>query len=589
MKRITRRILSHFCIFDGVIPSLLFWELVAVLSVLIVHDAQFVFGDEQIFISTLCKGIKVPLMFIPQSGRCYPLTHWDCNFIYCLPRALVGNIPRILYAFNAITFVVTTYCVAAVLRADNGLMRSRAAIWIDFCLLLVFLATPSCYQMFWWNIFPEARMLVLTSVALMFFLRGHQKNSPLSVWLAALALVLTLGYKETSFVLLIVFSGSVCLLGWRQVSRSCRMAMVFCLLIGVLYIFFYGLVVRGQVVNSYAEGRQVGMLAAAYYYFENPLMCAALLLAVVRGVVVFRRTPNAHFIYDAMLFSGICFAFAYVALGMTQEYYVVPAYVFILPPIGHWVKVFAARYQKVWCIAICALILPLYGWMKTAISDYSLRLIARRTDVRQMQALAANRTIERVWYVYHEKGLFPDYWLKVFNIFYQYAGGDLSKVVCVDEVRSIGAHEVAVLPFPIGHKILPMEDSLINVATYVCRSDWYAVLYGPAADCLLACNKYRVIYDTDGGVMAGACEDAVALDQWFCVMAPTRKGYVFEGWTVDGDLNPDKAMVSVVVGEQVCVEGSSCLCGGGYSSCGFNNLSAPGGSVTLRAHWRRLR
>ena len=81
---------------------------------------------------------------------------------------------------------------------------------------------------------------------------------------------------------------------------------------------------------------------------------------------------------------------------------------------------------------------------------------------------------------------------------------------------------------------------------------------------------YAIEYDLAGGVAGDAYPVSVVANGWLELPAPHRNGYVFAGWSLEGEI-PAGAMFAVY--------------GGGFESCRFYGLAEAGGFVRLRAHW----
>ena len=98
---------------------------------------------------------------------------------------------------------------------------------------------------------------------------------------------------------------------------------------------------------------------------------------------------------------------------------------------------------------------------------------------------------------------------------------------------------------------------------------------------------YAVEYDLAGGVATGTYKTSAVTTAWMAIPAPSRKGYVFSGWTVEGSNVSAGARYSVVANERHPVVAGT-PCGAGYSRCSFKELTNPGGAVRLIAHWQPL-
>lgn len=96
---------------------------------------------------------------------------------------------------------------------------------------------------------------------------------------------------------------------------------------------------------------------------------------------------------------------------------------------------------------------------------------------------------------------------------------------------------------------------------------------------------YAVEYDLSGGVATRNYPSMVEATKWMGVPMPTRDGYEFAGWTVEGAGANARYSVATNTSHPV-VAGTPC--GAGFSRCAFKELTHPGGLVRLTAHWRPL-
>lgn len=494
----------------------LFWTGVAAACFSVVLNAEFVLGDEYTYLNTLCKGILRPLAIEPEIGRCYPFTHWDCNFVFWLPSFARANLPLTLYFANMLILAALMLAFVSVLRQD------RCPAPADFAVVqlagLALLVSPAFLETYWWNIFPESRMMLLEAVFLLAVIRGSRTDGILAYGCAILSMLLILGYKETGFVPGTAFACAMLVFSWRSLTRRARIAYAGLVGIGIAYCLGYYLLILPQVTCSYRSGRTGGLLSAAIFYFKNPFLLGAFLLACWRFYELAVRRDRRHVLWDAALFAGMSFVLAYIALGMTMTYYVVPAFVFLIPAAAHWGRIILLSASRKVGFALGALAVAILAVnLISAVGEGVAFQWRRQNEVGFLRNLAHDPDIRRILYYVAPSGEHEDYFQDVITRYFEYAGGDTNRIEFVSAFpQEIREDEIVF----ISPNVRDPYSLWSNLPVIPFQEGWYSCVRGypppkwkgSRIDVEACCSSIRGVYSWEGWGRWGGREVVVRLD-----------------------------------------------------------------------------
>lgn len=454
----------------------------ALISVSVFYNANFVFGDEHVFINSICRGVPCRLMAIRQTGRFYPLTHWDNNFVLLLPGLSPDHYALAMYIVNAILFAVIMLLIAKImsyLAKSNGLCGIFGSALV-FLLSLSTLPTRDFLRVFWENVFPESRLILLFVVFAWCVIKGRETDGIGYVSGAILSALIAIGYKETSFILCLVFSVTMLIWDYKGCGRRFRTMCYVLLAMGISYaIFYFGYWARG-IEHSYNENRSIPLLDSIKFYMAMPMVAFSLALGLFRGARVLFFKDRNGLVYDALLFSASAVICAYIAMGITAKYYVMPVLFIVQIVVAFWLcRLFCYRR---WLGMLCLLLTVLIEWLPVeyAVNYWRWSVKNRSQDMAFVRALAADKTISCIRYC-RSDGPVEDYREMVFRSYFRYAGGD--EKLCRSAVSFDGAlatNEVAVFSFH-DPEWRGKGARLRRVGRKVLGSSWYTAVYGSPA------------------------------------------------------------------------------------------------------------
>lgn len=334
--------------------------LLAAYVILMLLNPQLGPGDEYHFLPTLQSGKPFPLYGADfpyyssvELGRFSPLGGQEYNLV-----GVFTNSPLGYFAFNALEMVSCVFLLAWVLRRHS---TSAALVYLSLAALLL---TPGFTLAFFKLLYVEKNVLFLLAAFMASYLLFQRQSKPIYLALTLLCANVAIYYKEPVFAAIAVFAAGHLLLAWRDSGTSSRLLDGLLIASALLYAGIYLFVVwpqRGPVLYAPALA-DASVLAwaknfANYAFFSDPIPLLLLLpLLLWRLFRVFGRGEAAHPLLDPMLAAGAAYVGVFLVLNMYSPYYLLPAYVFALPPAIHFMSRLRNFFWKA-CLGATALVL----------------------------------------------------------------------------------------------------------------------------------------------------------------------------------------------------------------------------------------
>ena len=459
--------------------KLLWLGIVATVAVSIFYDANFVFGDEHIYINTICRGIPCKLMAIRKTGRFYPLTHWDDNFVLLIPGLSSEYYALAMYVANALLFFATMVFAWKIMsyQAKNSGMGVVLRTAVVFAVSLSVLLLPDFLRTFWTNIFPESRLVLTFSLFVWCVLKTRETGRVGYMIGAVLSGLLSFGYKETSFIPCVVVPGTLLAFDYKGCGKRFRLLCWILLALGISYVIFYfGYWARG-IEHSYNEGRTVPLTASLTFYLSLPLVAISFLFGMFRGIRVLFFREKKYLVYDAVLFAALSMVCAYISMGLVARYYAMPAQLILLYVWTFWG---CNLYQFKKCLGLGVVVMLMFvAWSEAdqTIKQWRRSVKNRSQDMAFVQTLASDKTISRILYC-RSGGAVENYYEKVFRSYFRYVGGDEKICRSTDYFDGVLAiNEVAVFYFH-DPEWRDKGNRLRHAGRKVLESSKYTAVYG---------------------------------------------------------------------------------------------------------------
>lgn len=281
--------------------------------------------DDHRFVSTLFQGKSFDAYVSPELGRFIPLTAQEYGFV----AKFVEPTPFLFYALGAIKVLLAGGLLFYCLSLTGARNLAVVVLWSVVALSIGFANAAFRLQV------GELNALVLILIFIWSVLVSENEVSSNSgrrrvvVAVGLLALSMAHFYKELIFVFALAFAVSEIVRKYRQGRSAIPRYLWVLLAVGTCYISAYALWRAIYVTGSYASFHAVPIWQIARYYAENdPFIVLVVLPLTAFRLMRFVRDSAGQTIFDSMLIAAMAYFVAYLALGVFNTYYLLPAYGF---------------------------------------------------------------------------------------------------------------------------------------------------------------------------------------------------------------------------------------------------------------------
>ncbi len=298
---------------------LLTWIAVFCFVIVVVGQPGWVYGDTFLFLNSTVQGKSACMPFDPAAGRFFPFGFLDLNLLVPF-----GDLPLAYHAERALLFLLTAVLLFLTTRSLSG--GFIAGIWV-----LVFLSLPGLMRIYAEPIFAEAMIGFLIALFLWLYLRA-QRTHRISDWvICGLIATFTCYCKEPVFGFFAVFAGIQLVFARPKLCVAQRCLHWFLILNAFTFLAVYSWFCS-DMDASYASVRSAHGGITRWSAFSD-LATTHLLVPIAIGVGLLRlpslvlRRGNHLLTFDAALFAGGAYFFAFTALKMPNPYLTIPAYI----------------------------------------------------------------------------------------------------------------------------------------------------------------------------------------------------------------------------------------------------------------------
>lgn len=309
--------------------------------------------DDHTLITTVIRGVRFPFSIHPEIGRFFPLNGQEFNLV---PQSSTS--PFWYYAVNAVEFACFSVVLWNLLRLATG--RAGLITGLAFLLLLSPASTDSWFRL----LVPERTSTLLFGIFLVMYYKAQAQRKVLPAVLGVVSGTLALYYKEPGFLALGAFATVHLVLTWRTSPRFSKILDTALLASSAIFALVYFVVIyshRGDALYGaqYSTAPLILLRTAFTYAMTDPALVLGLLpLAAYRMWKVIKEPGAALPFFDSMLAGGTMYVLAYFVLRLRSPHYLLPAYVFALPPLIYYVSESGGRRVKqVLAVAIFSLYL----------------------------------------------------------------------------------------------------------------------------------------------------------------------------------------------------------------------------------------
>jgi hypothetical protein len=264
-------------------------------------------------------------------GRFTPLLGAE----YSLITRILPAVPATYFLVNSLQFGIFAIVFSKICTIAT---KSKSAV----CIALLGFFTSQSVMTAWLRLFVGERSVAFWfAVCILAYLSYIVKPKISTFIIALISGAIAIFYKEPAFVALFTFAFLHLISSWKTTKISVKLLDISLICSSAVYALAYFFIIylnRGP--TNYATGFGYQGLHSVFreFFISDPFLLL-LLIAIALWRIYKLLIQKVWFdsVYDSMLVAAIAYIGVYFKLGFYGPYYLLPAYVFAIPAILHFV------------------------------------------------------------------------------------------------------------------------------------------------------------------------------------------------------------------------------------------------------------
>lgn len=308
---------------------------VGVLSFFIVHNAQWLIGDDAIVINHTGWGIPFSIWdtIKPKIGRFFPLAYMHENLVLLLSGDIHSALQH--YVINMLLFLVM---IIALTKMLLYVLKPQCPIDLFILFFSVLLCITRVYSTYL-NVFSTLyNYYTLTSIFLLCVLLYYEKKKVIYAIVAILCSIYMVFCLECVFIIPLTLGATTLLFSRKCLSKKQVIFNIglICVAIGFLIVYFFGIYLKSNTDSFYDPSHGTGIT-----FFENAVailkgqkfLLLAALIWIVRQIILLSKKDQYHVLYDSLLWTSGAILLGGLILKLDWQMYYYTAILYALPSV----------------------------------------------------------------------------------------------------------------------------------------------------------------------------------------------------------------------------------------------------------------
>ena len=321
-----------------VLLGVVLFVVVGVLSFFIVHNAQWLIGDDAIVINRTGWGIPFSIWdtIKPEIGRFFPLTYMHENLVLLFPGDTHNATQH--YLLNMLLFVGL---VVVLLKLMWIVIKPSGVIDVA----VVFFSLMLCICRFYityLNVFSTMYYYLTHTALFILFLALYNEKKHIIYAIFSLLLCLYMVFcSEIIFVIPLSLGILTLIFAAKQLTKQqigFNIGMI-CIAVGFLIIYFFGIYLRYSSDSFYdpSHGTDVSFIENAKNILKGQkFLLLAALVWIFRQLFLIFRKEEYHVLYDSLLWTAGAILLGGLILKLNWQMYYYSAILYAVPSVVYF-------------------------------------------------------------------------------------------------------------------------------------------------------------------------------------------------------------------------------------------------------------
>lgn len=308
---------------------------VGVLSFFIVHNAQWLIGDDAIIINR--TGWDIPFTIWdtikPEIGRFFPLAYMHENVVLLLSGDMHNASQH--YIINLFLFVILSI---AIVKTIWHVIKPQNTVDLFILFFSVLLCATRVYSIYL-NVFSTLyNYYTLTSIFLLGIVLYYEKKKVVYAFLAILISIYMVFCLECVFLIPLTLGITTLLFAHKHLSKNQIIFNIGLISIAIIFliIYFFG-IYWGADSNSFydpSHGTNVTFFENAVAILKGQkFLLFAVLVWIARQIILICKKDQYHVLYDSLLWTSGAILLGGLILKLDWQMYYFSAILYVLPSV----------------------------------------------------------------------------------------------------------------------------------------------------------------------------------------------------------------------------------------------------------------
>lgn len=287
--------------------------------------------DDYQILFTLQAGKLITPFIDSGLGRFTPLLGAE----YSLITRILPAVPATYFLVNSLQFVIFAIVFAKICTIAT---KSKSAVYIA---LLGFFTSQGVMTA-WLRLFIGERSVAFWfAICILSYLSYISKPRVSTFVIALISAAIAIFYKEPAFVSLFVFAFLHLISSWKTTKISVKLLDISLICSSAIYALAYFFIIylnRGSTNYATGFGYQGFRSVFTEFLISDPFLLLLLIAIALWRIykLLIQKASSFDSVYDSMLVAAVAYIGIYFKLGLYGRYYLLPAYIFAIPAILHF-------------------------------------------------------------------------------------------------------------------------------------------------------------------------------------------------------------------------------------------------------------
>lgn len=329
--------------------KLLFVLLAAIVAqyvYIIMSYPLFSFSDEAEFFPYLLGEGHYPWRYFPEYGRCYFLSLMEYFPVAALDIFSVKEKMFLMYCINSVKIGLIVYLTKCCFHKISG----EFVAFVGTCAFMFLFIKFGLFTTILTLAYPEFSLTLLLIIFLLLYLQGLETDKIVD-WAFVVGIAfLSLFFKETVFVIFLVFCTSRIFLSYKKLSHREFTVDIALIGLSLCYILLFYFFIYSKKTSVFYDGLDRHFIHNLLVISKtNIVFIPSVILLAARFILVCFKKKKPY-IFDVFIAVSVFYVVPFAFMGLAAAYYFSPSLFFFAAGLVGYSAKFSPEFRSQFCV-----------------------------------------------------------------------------------------------------------------------------------------------------------------------------------------------------------------------------------------------